>query len=66
MARSRRRAWCQAKKEKGPAVWKDGRTAILPVGRALAGWREMPLPAMQELRGDLAVWPFDGALQSWL
>lgn len=37
------------------------------VGRAaLAGWREMLLPAMRELRGELGVWPFDGELQSLL
>jgi hypothetical protein len=37
------------------------------VGRAaLAGWRDMLLPAMRELQGELGVWPFDGDLQSLL
>jgi hypothetical protein len=33
---------------------------------ALAGWREMLLPAMHALQGELGVWPFEGELQSLL
>lgn len=37
------------------------------VGRAaLAGWREMLLPAMHALRGELGIWPFHGELQPLL
>lgn len=35
------------------------------VGRAaISGWRDMLLPAMRALNGDLGIWPFEGAIQS--
>ena len=37
------------------------------VGRAaLVGWREMLVPAMHTLQGELGVWPFEGELKSLL